>query len=468
MQQATALNILNSGRSVFLTGAPGAGKTWTLNQFIQQARKQEKHIAITASTGIASTHVDGQTIHSWAGIGVNKCLTPKLMGIIRARRAETIENTDILVIDEISMIPAYLLDMVDEICRRIRHNDEPFGGIQVIMSGDFYQLPPVTGKQVTQPPVEWKRTLNKYMQAGRDPEGFVTESFAWRHLDPTICYLTEQHRQTGGQLLQVLTHMREGHMTGEDKRILSTRLRKRPDKDKPVTHLYPTNRQADTLNRQRLDRLTGEPVYFHAHSKGKDRKLVDALMRNMLAPEHLILKQDATVMALRNDPEGKYVNGSIGRVRSFASSSLGMLPIVEFDNGHTVIMKPARWEIRDETIDPPEDPMKRLIAGEDYNLLARVEQIPLRCAWAITIHKSQGMTLDNAVMDLKRSFSESMGYVALSRVSGLDGLFLDDLSDRAYKVSAKARELDDMLRDKSVQAEREEQARETVHLIDTA
>lgn len=437
MRQQTALDILKAGRSVFLTGAPGAGKTYTLNQFITWARDHEKTVAVTASTGIAATHINGQTIHSWSGLGVNKAITPALIARIRRWRSLSIKDADILVIDEISMMHAWMLDLVDEICRTIRENEDPFGGMQVIMSGDFYQLPPVTRRnEAVQPPADYVLMAERYRDEGRDIEGFVTESTAWRTLQPTICYLTEQHRQENGQLLQVLTHIREGHVTTEDRQALAQRIGRRPEDGTPTVSLFPVNAQADDVNASKLRELDTAPHHYAAKTTGNP-KLVTALVKNMLAPQHLMLKEGATVMALKNDPDRQYVNGSLGVVSGFS----GGYPVVDFDNGCTVLMRPAVWEMTDND-----------------KVLASVEQIPLRLAWAITIHKSQGMTLDNAVMDLSRTFAPGMGYVALSRVEDIDGLYLNGLNDRAFLVSDEAVRLDATLREASQQAEREQEA----------
>lgn len=144
MRQTEALAILNAGANVFLTGAPGAGKTYVLNEFIRQARADGASVAVTASTGIASTHINGQTIHSWSGVGVATALSPSLLKLIKSRRKRKIQATDILVIDEVSMLHAWLFDMVDQVCREVRRDPRPFGGIQVVLSGDFFQLPPVS------------------------------------------------------------------------------------------------------------------------------------------------------------------------------------------------------------------------------------------------------------------------------------------------------------------------------------
>ncbi|TCD54994.1 ATP-dependent endonuclease [Alloscardovia theropitheci] len=432
MLQSQALDIMNAGASVYLTGAPGAGKTYVLNQFITQARKNGKSVAVTASTGIAATHINGQTIHSFSGIGISTALTDAVMKRILTRRKKSLVNADVLVIDEVSMIHAWFFDLVDEVCRRARKNNEPFGGLQVVISGDFFQLPPVSvssrNSDILGVSLETMQMQEKYALQGKNMEGFITESFAWDTLNPIVCYLTEQHRQDDGQLLSVLTSIREGNVSQGDYDTIAQRVTADYDDNDIITHLFPSNKQADTLNDLQLNRLTGPAHTFVATSAGS-AQLVDRLKKTMLAPENLVLREGASVMALRNDPDKQYVNGSLGIVKSFTSASKGGWPIVEFDNGHIVTMKPADWEITDvETV------------------LAVVSQVPLRCAWGITIHKSQGMTLHRAVMDLQRTFAPGMGYVAMSRVQGLDGLYLQGLNPRAFVVSQDAVLLDTQLR----------------------
>lgn len=438
MQQSEALAILEAGANVFLTGAPGAGKTYALNEFIGDMRRRGKSVAVTASTGIAATHIDGQTIHSWSGVGVQTALTDGLLKLIRTRRRKQVRAADVLVIDEVSMMHAWLFDMVDQVCRILRHDERPFGGLQVVLSGDFFQLPPVStsnrNRDVVPPTPEFVAARDRYARAGLDPEGFVTESFAWRDLQPVVCYLTEQHRQDDGQLLGVLTDIRQGRVSGADRDLLVTRLGQRPAEDEQAVTLFPVNRQADLLNDRRLAAIDAPAHVFHAQAAGPAH-LVERMMRNMLAPEQLILKEGAKVMAVRNDQDHQYVNGSLGTVVSFVDERKGGWPIVSFENGNTVTMKPADWQMLD---------------GEE--VLAAVSQVPLRCAWAITIHKSQGMTLERAVMDLSRTFAPGMGYVALSRVERLDGLYLDGVNERMFLVSDDAVRLDGDLRARSAAA----------------
>lgn len=441
MRQTDALRILNAGANVFLTGAPGAGKTYVLNQFVKQARQRGASVAVTASTGIAATHLNGQTIHSWSGVGVAQVMTDTLLKQIKTRRGKRIRATDILVIDEISMMHAWLFDMVDQACRVVRRSPEPFGGLQVVMSGDLFQLPPVSNtrrdRELVAPPPELVAMRERYAKAGRNPNGFVTDSLVWPELNPIVCYLTEQHRQDTGQLLDVLTDIRQGTVTDTDRQALDTRIGVEPAGDDVAISLYPNNRQADALNDSKLAQINEPEHRFEAESSGQV-SLIKRLKSTMLAPEMLSLKVGAAVMALRNDTNQQYVNGSLGTVVDFVSTTEGEYPMVDFENGHTVIMQPAAWEMMD---------------GE--TVLASVKQVPLRCAWAITIHKSQGMTLDRARMDLRRTFAPGMGYVALSRVESMDGLYLDGINERAFLVSPEAVRLDGILRERSQMAERE-------------
>lgn len=441
MRQTDALRILNAGANVFLTGAPGAGKTYVLNQFVKQARQRGASVAVTASTGIAATHLNGQTIHSWSGVGVAQVMTDTLLKQIKTRRGKRIRATDILVIDEISMMHAWLFDMVDQACRAVRRSPEPFGGLQVVMSGDLFQLPPVSNtrrdRELVAPPPELVAMRERYTKAGRNPNGFVTESLIWPELNPIVCYLTEQHRQDTGQLLDVLTDIRQGTVTDTDRQALDTRIGVEPAGNDVAISLYPNNRQADALNDSKLAQINEPEHRFEAESSGQV-SLIKRLKSTMLAPEILSLKVGAAVMALRNDTNQQYVNGSLGTVVDFVSTTEGEYPMVDFENGHTVIMQPAAWEMMD---------------GE--TVLASVKQVPLRCAWAITIHKSQGMTLDRARMDLRRTFAPGMGYVALSRVESMDGLYLDGINERAFLVSPEAVRLDGILRERSQMAERE-------------
>ena len=420
MKQALALEIMLSGENVFLTGAAGSGKTFTLNQFIKLAKNSGKKVSVTATTGLAATHLGGNTIHAWSGIGIYDYLSRKFFEKFPKTRAEIIKNTDILVIDEISMLHDFRLDMVEEICRTIRQNDKPFGGIQVILCGDFFQLPPIN-------------------RAGGRTGGFAIHSNAWKLAKFTICYLEENHRQKNDELSEILNALRADDLRRKHAQSLLDRIDvefsfKSDDFSKNLTELHTTNIDVDKINEQKLTELEGEEFHFAQTTTGA-KNYIETLQKSILAPELLRLKKGALVMAVKNAQNRQYVNGSIGEVIDF--ERLTDYPIVQFRNGKIITMVPETWEMRD---------------GEKKR--ASIMQIPLRLAYAITVHKSQGMTLDAARIDLRKAFSEGMGYVALSRVRSLDRLYLLGINRTALMVSGEARKIDFILKNESSKAEK--------------
>jgi ATP-dependent DNA helicase PIF1 len=410
MNQGLALEVMLSGESVLLTGPAGAGKTFVLNQFIRFAKAEGKHVSVTATTGLAATHLGGTTIHSWAGIGVQDHLPNGFAEHIAKGRREIIEKTDVLIIDEISMLHDFRLDMVDEVCRLVRKKDEPFGGIQLIMSGDFFQLPPINRGD---------------SRAG----GFVVNSKVWQELDPVICYLQEQHRQDDETLLEILNAIRAGEVRRHHAETLLQRAEVYPDEFELLTELHTVNIDVDKLNDAKLAELEGDEITYSQTTTGSEGYL-ESLQRSVLAPAALKVKKGALVMAVKNSAERKYVNGSLGTVIDFEPYT--EYPIVEFKNGKVVSMVPDTWELRD---------------GDKKR--ASISQIPLRLAWAITVHKSQGMTLDAARIDLRKAFVEGMGYVALSRVKNLNNLYLTGINQMALRVSEDAQTIDEILRSKA-------------------
>lgn len=395
-----------AGESVLLTGPAGAGKTHVLNQFIKLAKSEGKHVSVTATTGLAATHLGGTTIHAWAGIGVHDDIPPHFAEHVSKGRRDIIQKTDVLIIDEISMLHDFRLDMVDMACRLVREKpDVPFGGIQLIMSGDFFQLPPINRGD---------------SRAG----SFVIYSNAWRELDPTICYLETQYRQDDEQLLEILNALRAGDV----RRHHAETLLERGDVELPdgdLTELHTTNIDVDRINQAKLAELPGDEYTYEQATTGS-ANYVESLQRSVLAPAQLKLKEGALVMAVKNSADRKYANGSLGVVIDF--DVLTNFPIVKFKNGKTVTMMPDTWEQRD---------------GDKKR--ASITQVPLRLAWAITVHKSQGMTLDAARIDLGKAFVEGMGYVALSRVKNLRNLYLAGLNRTALRVSEDARQINETL-----------------------
>lgn len=421
MDQKLALEIMLEGHNVLLTGPAGSGKTYVLNEFIRRAKKQGKYVAVTATTGLAATHLGGNTIHAWSGIGVADRLHPDFDEHLLKGRREIIEATDVLIIDEISMLHDFRLDMIDEIARKVRKRpDEPFGGIQVILCGDFFQLPPVN--------------RSRDSDGGRDG-GFVVTAEVWEEFDPVVCYLEEQHRQDDDAFLEILNALRSGDLRRRHAELLMARvdapLAPGPDGEHlKATELHTVNVDVDRINESKLAGIKGGENYYEMVTTGKEQ-YVATLKRSCLAPEVLVLKQGALVMCIKNNAEKRYANGSLGTVVDFETGT--EYPIVELQSGgRRVTIEPETWELRDGT-------KKR----------ASITQIPLRLAWAITVHKSQGMTLDAAKIDLRRAFVEGMGYVALSRVRRLENLSLTGINRMALQISPAALEIDKQLRRKS-------------------
>ncbi len=414
MTQETALSILKTGANVFLTGEPGAGKTYVINQYIYWLEAAKLNVAVTASTGIAATHIGGLTIHSWSGIGTRDTLTRGDLDLIASneRLVKRIKKTHVLVIDEISMLDGKLLDMVDVICRTIRASTEAFGGVQVICVGDFFQLPPVSRRG--------------------DMMRYAFESRAWENLRPLVCYLTDQFRQEDELLLSLLGSIRKGEI--EDDHF--TLLREQTDiayEDIEPTRLYTHNADVDVVNAEKLAELKTTSSTFKMSGKGS-KILQESLIRNCLSPAVLSLKVDAMVMCTKNNFEAGYVNGTLARVVAF--DSYAGHPIIETADKRKILIEPVSWEV-----------------AEEGKVMASIEQLPLRLAWAITVHKSQGMSLDAIEVDLSKSFVYGQGYVALSRVRSLAGLKVLGMNPQALQVDPKIIKENDRLKIESEAAE---------------
>lgn len=409
MEQQTALGILKTGRNVYLTGAAGSGKTHVLNQYIEYLRKHHVGIGITASTGIAATHIGGMTIHSWSGIGIKDYLSEWDIDALTQRQplVKRFERTSVLIIDEVSMLRPELLDMVDSVARAMKRNEEPFGGMQVILSGDFFQLPPV-------------------VRGGGD-DAFADSANAWQYGDFRVCYLTEQYRQEGGKLLSILNDIRDGELSTESREALESRmLDTEHDAETDAVVLHTHNNTVDARNVEELAKLEGASATYEMVATGR-ASLAESLKKSVLAPEVLELKVGARVMFVKNSPDQEYVNGTLGVVVDID----GAYPVIETHDGKEIVAQPVSWE-----------------ATDDNKVLASVSQVPLRLAWAITVHKSQGMSLDAIEVDLSRAFTPGQGYVALSRARTLEGLILRGFNATALQVHPYVR-----MRDEQLQAE---------------
>jgi len=410
MKQHTALSILQTGANVFLTGEPGSGKTHTINAYIEWLRERGIEPAVTASTGIAATHVGGMTIHAWSGIGVKKDLTAYDIDEImsRERLVRRAQAAHVLIIDEVSMIDARTLSMAEKAIRALKHSEKPWGGMQVVFVGDFYQLPPVSTREDREATIDFDGSGASPAQ--RSPFAFASP--AWKDANPIVCYLSEQHRQSDAELLSLLDAIRKGTVDDEHHDLLSSRASDGEALPESVARLYTHNANVDRENDQRLEHIRGKAHMYHMLSKGAPH-LVEALKRGCLSPQTLTLKVGARVMFTKNSMEGAFANGTLGEVVGFGVSG----PLVRTNAGRTLEVEPAEWSITD--------------GGK---VLARINQIPLRLAWAITVHKSQGMTLDAAAVDLSSAFEYGQGYVALSRVRTLSSLHLLGYNERALHV----------------------------------
>jgi hypothetical protein len=468
MTQEQALDILKTGANVFLTGPAGSGKTHVVNRYVGYLRSNDVEVGIAASTGIAATHLGGVTIHAWSGMGIKNHLTERDLEQLAARGnlARRFERTKVLVIDEVSMLHHFRLDLLDTIAKKMRNDPRPFGGMQVVLVGDFFQLPPVTRRD--EPAAK-----------------FVYESKAWKAAGFEVCYLEEQYRQTDDAALAILNEIRAGEVSEGSREMLRTRFKggapayddqASPNYDayaefgeyaeatisldvpavededidgvggiefdedetqapKRVftlsengiepTRIFTHNADVDEINESALCTIGGNCTEYTMVGRGRD-VLVEALKKSCLAPEMLRIKPGARVMCVKNDFEKGYVNGSLGIVESCSQFED---PVVRLADGSSVVIERATWRIE-----------------EEGTVKAEITQYPLRLAWAITVHKSQGMSLDAIEVDLSRSFTPGMGYVALSRVRTLDGLTILGINETAFQVSPEVLEFDSELR----------------------
>jgi ATP-dependent DNA helicase PIF1 len=423
MTQDEALAILKTGANVFLTGEPGSGKSHTINQYVAYLKERGIEPSITASTGIAATHIHGMTIHAWSGIGIATHLSDEELDRIATKEhvSKRIRSARVLIIDEISMLSATTLDMVDAVCREVRQSSDSFGGLQTILVGDFFQLPPVM-----------RAGPRQYQDAfySDEPQSiFSFTSSAWARMKPIVCYLSEQHRQDDAKFLEVLAAIRANNITPAHRAHITARTVATTDMSEGIPQLYSHNADVDRINAVELGKIKGNAKRYLMTSYGRDT-LVENLKRGCLSPEMLELKVGASVMFTKNSTQGGFVNGTLGTVSGFEEGT--NYPVVETSSGKLIVAAPLEWTIED-----------------NGRALATVSQVPLRLAWAMTVHKSQGMSMDAAVMDLTGAFEFGQGYVALSRVRSLAGLYLIGINARALEVHPEILEKDIQFREDS-------------------
>ena len=399
------------GQSIFLTGAAGTGKSYLLRYLIQELSKKhsKQQVAVTASTGIAASHIHGVTIHSFSGIGLGTADLQTLLSKVQNNSGARgrWRSSQVLVIDEISMLNNKLFDILEGIARAVRKNPRSFGAIQLILCGDFFQLPPVG--------------------LGNYGSKFAFESNSWASSDVRTVQLTEVVRQAGDlPFIRLLNQVRRGLCTEESASLLSSchvSVKEAPTDGIIPTRIYCKNVNVDNENAKRLALIPTEQTDFACVDtfesdeveKGKPAsqvaKQLTANMEKKSAAE-LALKIGAQVMLTKNDPAHGLVNGSRGVLVGFVTgvdaitSVETMFPRVRFDNGVNLTVRPRSF----------------FQGGQGWMLVRK--QLPLKLAWALTVHKSQGMTLTRAELMLEDAFDYGQVYVALSRVSSLEGLWI--------------------------------------------
>ncbi|GAA94772.1 hypothetical protein E5Q_01427 [Mixia osmundae IAM 14324] len=432
-QQRVLLSVVEEGKSVFFTGSAGTGKSVLLREIITSLRKKYRNrpdvIAVTASTGMAACNIGGTTVHSFAGFGLGKGDLKLCLGQIRRNKNVVAKwlRTKVLIIDEVSMLDAALFDRLIECGEMIRKTKAsshlPFGGIQLVITGDFFQLPPVS------------------------QGGLAFEAKNWgRCIDETV-KLTQVFRQKDSDFIDMLNECRMGLLSESSKakfRMLSRPVRYKDGIE--ATELFPVRSQVEQANQTKLRSLPGEEHIFTAEDSGTAE--VEArrrILESMMAPEKLVLKVDAQVMMLKNMPDCGLVNGSVGTVIEFMTLQQYQASLTNRDRSMTPVigrersMTPAREE-RAESSGPSSgeklpvvrwslgsgSTMDMLVSREDFKVeegetvKARRRQLPLLLSWAMSIHKAQGQTIQRLKCDLAKVFERGQAYVALSRACSLE------------------------------------------------
>jgi len=434
LEQKTALESFKEGKNIFITGPGGTGKTELIKYLVKDAKLRKKRIQVCALTGCASVLLGcgAKTVHSWANIGLAAGDSERIIERVAKSKYKNKAwlNVDILIIDEVSMMSVKLLEILDELGRTIRQcHTVPFGGIQIVLSGDFYQLPPIGDKDES------------------DTYKFCFESSKWNIIIDEIICLKTMFRQTDSVYAKILNQIRIGKLYRSSFNILQKCIGKKSSEIVRPTILLPKRRDVDNINEKELAKLDTETKIFNLEIEGVPKKSIKPtakevqklmevrfLKSGMMVDDKLILKIGAQVMCVANiDMEGPYpiVNGSQGIVVEFVND----LPLVQFRDGQKRIIGKHRWS--SETIES-----------------IGIQQIPLIHAWAITIHKAQGVTLELAQIDAGSNIFEcGQTYVALSRVKSLEGLYLTALNPSKIKVNKKVQEFYSNLSHKASQTQ---------------
>ena len=418
--QKAALARINEGRNVFVTGPAGTGKSSVTVEAIRR-RLGDRSLKVSATTGVAALnlrdklqamfgqHVDTSTLYRWSGIGLGPKDGQSFGDYLTYMRSKgyafkgacaRIRGTRMLIIDEVSMMPGRIVEFIDYVCREVRDDARPFGGIQLIAVGDFLQLPPVS-------------------KTGRYDWAFASP--VWEALDFSNVTLRQVHRQDDPEFISILNQFREGTVTKEGAVILKKRVAVFPKAS--ILRLFTHNTQVDKWNAYQLGTIDSPEKVFSAEGHGPPAE-IEWLQKNLVTPSELKIKQGARVMVTANLPSGDgetlaAANGDMGEVVSWDAGSVH----VRLDNGETLAIAPHVWDF---------DPTTEAETGT-------FSQFPLRLAWACTIHKSQGLTLDRALIDIRAAREPGQAYVAVSRVKSLAGLHLKDWFQGMF-ISPQAKE----------------------------
>lgn len=385
--------------SLFLTGKAGTGKTTFLREVVRYTKKK---CIVLAPTGIAAVNAWAMTIHSFFQFGlgpfVQGVIEPKSDFRINKSKLELIRHLQLLIIDEVSMVRADLMDHIDVELRRIRRNSKPFGGVQLLMIGDLQQLPPIAHGGEDELLRQYYKTL------------YFFSSAALKSMKYSCIELKNVYRQTDRHFIDILNHARNCTLTSQDISDLNARYIPgfSPKPEDGYIRLMTHNRQVDYVNETELEKLDSKPYTFMAAVTGTFPE------ESYPTADSLTLKKGAQVMFIKNDPERRFINGTLGEVKSIDKNSIAVRLT---ESGTVIDVEPMEWQnIRYQL-----DEESKEISSKQ---IGRFKQYPLKAAWAITVHKSQGLTFDKAIIDVHAAFSPGQAYVALSRCRTLDGLVL--------------------------------------------
>lgn len=385
--------------SLFLTGKAGTGKTTFLREVVRYTKKK---CIVLAPTGIAAVNAGAMTIHSFFQFGlgpfVQGVIEPKSDFRINKSKLELIRHLQLLIIDEVSMVRADLMDHIDVELRRIRRNSKPFGGVQLLMIGDLQQLPPIAHGGEDELLRQYYKTL------------YFFSSAALKSMKYSCIELKNVYRQTDRHFIDILNHARDCTLTSQDISDLNARYVPgfSPKPQDGYIRLMTHNRQVDYVNETELEKLDSKPYTFVAAVTGTFPE------ESYPTADSLTLKKGAQVMFIKNDPERRFINGTLGEVKSIDKNSIAVRLA---ESGTVIDVEPMEWQ----NIRYQFDEESKEISSKQ---IGRFKQYPLKAAWAITVHKSQGLTFDKAIIDVHAAFSPGQAYVALSRCRTLDGLVL--------------------------------------------